>query len=308
MALSNNRKIKTMFKNAMIYKVSERVLGGGTLADFNKKLLEQNFIECTQGQQSSFGFVDPVFGADAKAFYLKSGLILKAKRQEKIIQTSTVNDLVAKKVKEIEAAEGRFVSRKERQNLKEDIVHQLIPQAFDKNTYSMLYWDFERNLIIVNERAPSKAENLLGLLRYAMGSLPVRPVSIDTAPEVLFTDWVINSKAPANFELADKCKLESPQSDGGVIQCKREDLTRDEIIAHTKSGKQVTQLGLVWDEKVEFTIDSQLRISSIKLTDVVIDSMDDLVDPLPEDKFQADMEISTGLICRMHDDLMKAMS
>lgn len=297
-----------MFKNAIIYKVSERVLGNGTVSEFDKKLMEQNFEKCVQGQQSSFGFVDPVFGTKAKAFYLKSGLILKAKRQEKIIPASTVNDLVAKKVKEIETEEGRPVPRKEKQNLKEDITHQLIPQAFDKNTFSMLYWDFERNLIIVNERAPSKAENLLGLLRSALGSLPVRPVSIDTAPEVFFTDWVVNSKAPAKFELADKCKLKSPQSDGGVIQCKHEDLTRDEIIAHTKSGKQVTQLGLVWGEKVEFTIDSQLRISGIKLTDVVIDGMDDLVDPLPEDKFQADMEISTGLICCLYDDLMSKIN
>lgn len=296
-----------MFKNAMIYQVTESVLKDVSGGQLEGMLKQQSFKPCTQGELSSFGFVNPVFNDDtACVFEINNGIVLKAKRQEKIIPSSMISELVDKKVTEIESTEGRFVSRKEKLNIKEDIIHQLLPQAFDKNTYSILYWDFERNLIIINERSPSKAENLLGLLRSALGSLPVRPLSTDEAPEIHFTDWVVKSTAPANFELSDKCKLESPQADGGVIQCKREDLTRDDIIAHVKSGKQVTQIGLVWAEALEFTVDNSLRLSGIKLTDIGEQGVEDLVDPVPEDRFAADMELSTRLICKCYDDLMES--
>lgn len=293
------------FRNLRFYRFSDQF---SLPADFADKLQEHVFHQCGRQEQSSFGWFSP-FGADSEVLSHSLGdcTLLCAKREEKVLPAAVVNAEVDEKVRQIKEAEGRPVNRKEKQNLKEDLVHQMLPQAFSRFRLSWGYIDVERQLVVINESAANKAEDMLGLLRSTLGSLPVKPISAGEAAELIMTDWLSNDNLPGAFELGDEVELRAPQQDGGIIRCKNEDLTRDDIQAHVDGGKQATRLGLVWQEHIEFVLESDLALKRVKATDILMDQQDDLVDATPEQKLDADFMLISAQVGELYDDLARSL-
>ncbi|WP_287796281.1 recombination-associated protein RdgC [Idiomarina sp.] len=292
------------FKNLRFYQFSETF---SLPDDFSEQLAEHSFHPCSRSDQSSFGWSSP-FGADNEVLTHSLGncWLLCAKREEKVLPSTVVNAQLDEKVRQISEAEGRSVPRKEKQNLKEDLIHQLLPQAFSRFRQSWGYIDLDRQIIAIDESAANKAEDFLGLLRGSVGSLPVRPVSPSDAVETYLTAWLQSAELPNPFEFGDEAELRSPQADGGIIRCKQEDLTREDIQAHLAGGKQVTRLGLVWQENLEFIIESDMALKRVKPTDRLLDAKDDLVDPSPEEKIDADFALVSAEVGLLFDDLKRA--
>lgn len=292
------------FRNLRFYRFSDDFVLPN---DFSDKLAEHLFRPCGRQEQSTFGWFSP-FGAENEQLSHSLGQchLLCARREEKVLPAAVINAELDEKVRQIEDTEGRPVNRKEKQTLKEDLIHQLLPQAFSRFRLSWGYIDIDRQLIVINESAANKAEDLLGLLRSTLGSLPVQPVSFNDTVELTFTDWLQNSQLPGAFEFGDEAELRSPQQDGGILRCKNEDLTREDIQAHLESGKQVTRLGLVWQEHLDFIMESDGSLKRVKATDMLLDDQDDLVDPTAEQKLDADFMLISGEVGRLYDDLARA--
>jgi recombination associated protein RdgC len=104
-----------------------------------------------------------------------------------------------------------------------------------------------------------------------VGSLPVRPVTVKTAPTAVMTEWVKTSQTAEHFFVLDECELRDTHEDGGVVKCKRQDLTSDEIQLHLSTGKVVTQLSLAWQDKLSFVLDDKLGIKRLKFEDLLQD-------------------------------------
>ena len=123
----------------------------------------------------------------------------------------------------------------------------------------------------MNSASPKKAEDLLSTLREAIGSLPVRPLTVKIAPSATLTDWVKTQKSADDFFVLDECELRDTHEDGGVVRCKRQDLTSDEIQQHMEAGKQVTQLSLAWQDKLSFVLDDKLIIKRLRFEELLQD-------------------------------------
>jgi hypothetical protein len=87
------------------------------------------------------------------------------------------------------------------------------------------------------------------------------------------TDWLIHGKLPKGLALADECELRDPAEAGAVVRCRRQDLESDEVREHLKSGKQVFQLGLVFDGRVGFVLGEDLVVRKLRFLDQVLDSL-----------------------------------
>lgn len=294
------------FRNIRFYRFSDEF---ALPNDLDEKLSDYIFRSCGRQEQSTFGWYSP-FGQDHQSLShsLNNCHLLCARREEKVLPAAVINAELDEKVRQIQDTEGRPVNRKEKQNLKEDLIHQMLPQAFSRFRLSWGYIDLNRQLIIVNESAANKAEDFLGLLRSTLGSLPVQPVSPAEAAEITMTDWLNRSELPAAFDFGDEAELRSPQQDGGILRCKNEDLTRDDIQAHIAAGKQVTRLGLVWQEYIEFILETDFALKRVKATDMLMDEQHDQVDPTPEQKLDADFMLISAQLGELYDDLTRAFA
>ena len=111
------------FRNLRFYRFSDAFALPDDLAG---KLSEQAFRACGRQEQSTFGWYSP-FGADndTLSHALNDCHLLCARREEKVLPAAVVNAELDEKVRQIEDVEGRPVNRKEKQTLKEDLIHQM---------------------------------------------------------------------------------------------------------------------------------------------------------------------------------------
>ncbi|EPZ4270107.1 recombination-associated protein RdgC, partial [Pseudomonas aeruginosa] len=87
---------------------------------------------CENQELTTYGFTAPLGkGPDAPLVHASQGFFLvAAKKEERILPGSVVNDAVKEKVEEIETAQCRKVYKKERDQLKDDIIQAFLPRAF----------------------------------------------------------------------------------------------------------------------------------------------------------------------------------
>ncbi|WP_187671091.1 recombination-associated protein RdgC [Zestomonas carbonaria] len=257
------------FRNLLVYRLTQDT-------SFDAEALEAALATklarpCASQELTTYGFVAPFGkGEDAPLVHVSQDfLLIAARKEERILPGSVVKDALKDKVEEIEAAQMRKVYKKERDQLKDEIVQAFLPRAFIRRSQTVAAIAPKLGLILVNSASARRAEDLLSTLREAIGSLPVRPLSVKIAPSATLTDWVKTQQAAPDFTVLDECELRDTHEDGGVVRCKRQDLTSEEIQLHLSTGKLVTQLSLAWQDKLSFVLDDKLIIKRLRFEDLL---------------------------------------
>lgn len=257
------------FRNLLVYRLTQDV-------PFSAESLEAALATkparpCASQEVATYGFVAPFGkGEDAPLAHASQDfLLVAARKEERILPGSVVRDALKEKVDEIESEQMRKVYKKERDQLKDEIVQSFLPRAFIRRATTFAAIMPKQGLILVDTASAKKAEDLLSTLREALGSLPVRPLSVKIAPSATLTDWVKSQKAADDFHVLDECELRDTHEDGGVVRCKRQDLTSEEIQLHLSTGKLVTQLSLAWQDKLSFVLDDKLAIKRLRFEDLL---------------------------------------
>ncbi len=259
------------FRNLLVYRLTQDV-------PFDAEILEAALAAkaarpCASQELTTYGFMAPFGkGGDAPLVHVSGDfLLIAARKEERILPGSVVRDALKDKVDEIEAQQMRKVYKKERDQLKDEIVMSFLPRAFIRRSSTFAAIAPKLGLIVVDSASAKKAEDLLSTLREAIGSLPVRPLTVKMAPTATLTDWVKTQATAPDFFVLDECELRDTSEDGGVVRCKRQDLTSEEIQLHLSAGKLVTQLALAWQDKLSFVLDDKLTIKRLRFEDLLQD-------------------------------------
>ena len=257
------------FKNLLSYRLTQEV-------PFEAEALEAALASkparpCASQELTTYGFVAPFGkGEDAPLVHVSGEfLLIAARKEERILPSSVVNDAVKEKVEEIETEQMRKVYKKERDQIKDEIIQAFLPRAFIRRSMIFAAIAPRLGMILVNSASAKRAEDLLSTLREVMGSLPVRPATVKIAPVATMTDWVKSQQAAEGFYVLDECELRDTAEDGGIVRCKRQDLTGEEIQLHLSTGKVVTQLALAWQDKLSFILDDKMVIKRLKFEELL---------------------------------------
>ncbi len=255
------------FRNLQIYRITQTL----DMASLETALATKPARPCASQELSTYGFVAPIGkGPDAPLTHASQGCyLIAARKEERILPGSVVRDALAEKIEEIEAQQCRKVYKKERDQLKDEIVQAFLPRAFIKRKVTLAAIDAKAGLIFVNCHSPRAAEDLLSTLREVLGSLPVRPLSVKVAPTATFTSWLKAGHASNGLALLDRAVMADTHEDGGKIAATRQDLTSDEIQSHLSAGKLVTQVALAWSDKLSFRLDDKLAIKALRFEDLL---------------------------------------
>ncbi len=223
----------------------------------------------------SRGFVSP-FGRDGDALSHRIGdaIWISAGSEDKILPGAVVNDLLQKKLAEIEEKEGRRLGGRARKRMKEDLVHELLPRAFVRPSRTDAIIDLAHGYIAVDTSSRKSAEAVVSDVRQAMGSFPALPLNAEVAPRSVLTGWVAGDPLPDNVTLGDECELRDAADQGAVVKCQRLELQCDEIAKHLEAGMQVARLALTLDDHVSFVLGEDLIVRKVKLLDGAVDSLE----------------------------------
>ena len=263
------------FRNLLMYRLAANTTL--TADALETALTSKPALPCGSQTLSTYGFIPP-FGKDEDAPLVHIGqgfFLICARTEERILPGSVVRDAVQEKVDEIEAAQSRKVYKKEKDQIKDEVTQALLPRAFIRRSKTFAAIAPAQGLILVDSASAKRAEELLSTLREVLGSLPVRPVGVKTAPTATFTQWVKEHQASHGLALTNECELRDSAEDGGIIRIKREDLASDEVQMHLAAGKLVTQLTLAWEDKLSFLIDDKLTIKRLRFEDLLQDQAEE---------------------------------
>lgn len=273
------------FKNVIFYRFEpDNTFNEATL---NEALAKQQYTPCGKHELKRSGWHSPAAALSDELVLTSNGFsLISLMTEERILPASVVNDSVQEKVDQIENSESRKVSRKERTQLKEEIIFELLPQAFTRRKPLQALIMPRDGWILVNASSASKAEELLSALRDSLGSLRVRLAETQQTPAVVMSAWLTETaNTPSGVVLGEECELNDANSEEkGSIKVKGQFLQSPEIKAHIEGGMQVTRLAIEWDEQIELVLHDDLSLHRLKLTDQYAEQLDD---QSPEEEFAA---------------------
>lgn len=267
---------------------------------------KQQFQHCGGLDWLSEGWVPPASHLDRPVFAARDCQLVALKREDKVLPAGTIREFVDAKVADIETKELRKVGRKEKLALKEQITDDLLPRAFVRTSRTVAYIDCRRGWIMVDSGTASKAEALVSKLREALPPFPAAIPRTKLAPYTAMTDWLSAGEAPYGFELDADCELRDSSENGAIIKASRHDLTADEIRQHIATGKQVTKVGLIWQEKIRFLLTDTLQLKRIQFLDVLQEEASQASDDR-ESLFEATFTLMSEEIGELVEALVEAL-
>ena len=139
----------SLFKNLIAYRI-----GAGwsapSLAALEEALQGAAFQPCGPTEPLSVGWVSPrgqEHAATAEA--IDGHWILRLAVERRVVPASTIRGELEARCKAIEAEQGRKPGRKEKRDLKDEIVQTLMPRAFTKRSMHWLWLHPEERLLVV---------------------------------------------------------------------------------------------------------------------------------------------------------------
>jgi len=280
------------FKNLRLYRLSQPF--SLSAEELDPLLQQRAFRPCGSHEPSSLGWSAPLGrGREALAHELSDCLMVCVRQEDRLLPPAVISEALEEKLQALEEGEGRRPGRRERNELRDEIIQQLLPRAFARSlkTYAMI--DRQQGWILVDAVSANKAEILIGLLRETLGSLPVRSFEVNQAPAAVFTGWLEQPERYPDFELLDSCELRDPAEDGGVIRCKGLDLAGEEIRGHLAAGMQAVKLMVAWDERIACSLEADLALKRVKFLDLI---QEQATDVQTEDEV-ARFDVEFSLMC-----------
>ena len=218
-----------------------------------------------------------------------------------MLPSTVVREQLEERVAEIEQQEARKVYRKERLDLKDQIIQDCLPRAFSRSSAVHAYIDLRAKWIFVDSASASRAEELLNLMRDCIGSFPVVLPQVNNAPLTTMTNWLLHSNLPEGFELGTECELRELGEDGGVVRCRGVDLLSEEVETHLHAGKQVARLALHWDERLSLVLAEDLCLRRLKFADELMKENEDLPEDDEDARIDADFALMANAITELQE-------
>lgn len=249
-----------LFKNAMFYQSTGPL--NIDLSTLNEKLVDFCFIPCKSIEAYRIGWCPPFEGAESLFHYSDGCLFLSIRVQTKVVPIKVVNQSVKDRVNEIEKEDDRKIGRKERLQLRDEVVSEMLPNALVESSWLNGYIDIVRGLIVIDATSSNKAETWLDLLRQTLGSLPVIPLGAESGPALVMFDWLADDSVPqAIDELGSSAKLISDLHEGSSAVMKDVELVGSD---HLEGFTHVAYLDVEFDRGLSARICDDLSLKKLR--------------------------------------------
>jgi recombination associated protein RdgC len=293
-----------MFKQITIFKI-QSAMSIEAMADL---LAPREFIPLGQSTQAlSVGYVPPRAANGALIETIGGQHILKVAIETKTVPASVLREKTEERCKAKEAHSGYKPGKKERQEIKEDMLLSLLPTAFPKRTDVPVWIDTERGLLVIGSTSTGKVEHATWALVQTSPDIKLQHLTTTKTPRFGMAQWLLADTPddwPDNLNVERECVLQSQGDDGATVKFSKHHLAIDEVKKHVLEGKLPTQLALSWDGRVSFVLTEAMGLKKIQYLDGV---MDESGTDKNEDRFDADVALATGLLGPLIDDLIYAL-
>lgn len=284
-----------MFKNLTL----ARVKGLTSAGDLGVAARDARFMPCGPTQQASVGFVPPREANGAWCEAVAGHWILAVQIQTKTVPPAEITKWVDKAAAAIENETGRKPGKKQRSDLKDEALQELLPQAFPKDKAALVWIDSVVGLVALDAASAATADAVWTLLAQVTGA-SFATLQTTVAPAAWLKDMLLEgTRGP--FDIGREVEMYAPDT-GAKVRFSDHDLANNSVRNHIQNGKQVNRLALEWTNGTvaDFVLDDSLVLRKVDVT----------VPPAGEpalDAFDADVAIRCGTLRLLLADLIQAL-
>ncbi len=256
------------------------------------KLNKYTFEPCLVYQLSTTGWVPPLGRKTVNlAHTVADRLLFCLRTEEKLLPANVLNQMVTERISAIEDKQQRQVGRREKQKLRDQLLDELLPNALIRFRQNYAYLDIPGGWLVVDSANSQIVERVTGFLRKTLDTLLITPLKVNQSTSSVMTHWLSQGRPPQGLSFGDRCEL---RGDSGLVTCQSQDLTSDEVRVHIESGKQVTRLGLVWNERIAFVLDETFVIRRTQFLNLVRESLGNCYSDSKNAICESEYSIMTG--------------
>lgn len=294
-----------LFKNVRIYRFTEEA---PTFEAIKNAAAEHGFIDQSGSLSTEWsGFVPVLDGTEELVLPLGPWVFIKLQTESRILPSGAIKDAVDARVREIEDKEARKVYRKEKQQIKEDVLVGMIPRAFTRKKHTQAVIDRHQGMIYVDARSTNDASAVLSKLREGLGSLPVVPLDTKMPLRVTACNWIKNIDVPDALSLGERCKLAGHDSER--VQYTNYPLDGEEVQAHLATGLVPAAVELSVSDPdrtiASFILNDDLALQRFVLSDALLFDRGECEDK--HDQALADATLMMHALGRCRDVITEAL-
>lgn len=294
------------FKNIRVYKLSAPLTTDLTVLE--QAFSELKFVPCSGQEAVRTGFSFPLHQSIKLYCHQQAQRwFFAVKRQEKVLPAAVINEELQPKIEAAEQEQGRALSRKEKQALKEELIQSLLPRAFSRSQLTQGYYDSEHQWLVINTSSASKAEDILALLRKALGSLPALPWLDNHKLNSHLQLWLQHQDLPGNFQPGLDVELKAPDEEGAKVRFSNHLLSAEEVQTHLQD-KLVTRISLQQTDGLGLTITDDGGIKQLSYPDSVLEHNDELGWDDIVTRLDADLLLMTDSLNKALSDISKQVN
>ena len=277
-----------------------------SLTDLQDALVQEEFTPCSATQQKSTGWQAPRGQAHGEFVESVAGQwIAKFVIETKAVPADAVRRRVDELAAQIEATTGRVPGKREKKDLRDDALQELLPHAFPKQGSNWVWFDPETRILALDAGSPARADEITSsLTRVAGKGFGIRLIQTNSTPQSVMAHWLSSEDddaMPAEFALGRECELKGSGEQPAMVKFKNHDLWTDEVRQHVVDGKLPVSLALSWQDRVSFTLTQHLQVKGIGFDDGIFHGAGD-----EADRFDTDATICTAELRALLADLMLA--
>ena len=198
-------------------------------------------------------------------------LMIMYYREEKVIVASDVKRRLTEKCAEIEEREMRKVYAKERNQMREEIVSKILPNAQAR------YWTvpiaFLSSGLILVGGIGKRADQALAELREVLGTLPLLPVRTEYPVHLALTqlakmqgDYTDAEEDFSGFRITDDFQMQELDTNPPIARMKRTDVNMESVQSLLEQ-KVMTHANLSWKGQVSFKLDPKMAVRRVRMDD-----------------------------------------
>lgn len=264
-------------------------------AELEDKLAAHPCPPCSAQAESSEGFV-AVLNQDDRRVVASEGFFYCMHQEiSRLLPAAVIKEELEERVAQLQEAEDRRVGRKEKAELKEQVVFELLPRAFTRSRRTPVLIDAKEGRVLVDCASESRAEQVVSALRRALGSLPVKRLEMPSSPSV-FANWLKTpASLPDDLTLGDRCELQDIKGEGGSVRFTAVDLQQEEVLSHLETMQPV-RLNLAFRDQLEFDLLEGFALKRIKPLDVMAERLDSLEAEDALEQLQAELLLQGGML------------
>ena len=292
-----------MFKNLIVYRIGPGWAANS--AELEAGLEKMVFVECGATQPVSAGWAPPRGVAHAPLLESVGGQwLMKLVVEQRVLPSAVVKRRVDERAAQIEQATGRKPGKKQQKELKEEVMLDLLPQAFTKQAAIRVWLNPKDRLLLIDASSPAKADDVVTQLVKAVDGLALTPLHTAQSLAAAMSEWLTTGEAPAGFSVDRECELKSPDETKSAVRYARHALDIEEVRQHIANGKVPTQLALTWQGRVSLLLTEAMQVKKIAFLEGVFEGGSK---PKKDEAFDADAAIATGELGKLIPDLIAAL-